>query len=317
MAQAWMRYLEVTLSSQKLKKTLRFGTSWMNDKDDLAIKVSGNKYMGSLKDACTIEIKNLTYGEVLQIIKGEFYDVKVVCGYRGSNRQTIFDGGVLYITNSVNSAKTNTIVILCASKLVARYGQSMLNLTLNSGINMYSAVKFVCKRAGINTALVSNELVKTLIQQTINVNDNVGSWIQKLTQANKNLITNADSSTNGNNILSIFDAARTNSRVFKIDNSLIDLNAGYPRLTSDGLTLTVMPTQSFVCGDVIQIDNSIINMPVRSRSEIEKNYGKFIDDRGCYMIYEMQYTLTNRDSEFSLTITGKSRSLVSNFTGVK
>ena len=317
MNNAWMRVLEVTLSSQKHKKSLTFGTNWKHGKDDLNINITGNKYMSMLKDSFTIKISNLTYSEVIQIISGEFYDVEIRCGYRHGNIQTIFNGGVLYITNSVNSAHTNTIIILCASKVVARFGQSRMNLTLNSGINMYSALKFICRRAGINTANISNDLTKTFVQETINVNDTLPQWIEKLTDANKTFIPNADSSVNANNILSIFDAQRTNARVFNISNDNINMQSGYPRLTSDGLTITLLPTQAFMCGDVIQIDNSLLNISVRSQSEISKNYAKYFDDKGCYMIYQMQYNLTNRSSEFSVEITGKSRSLVSSFMGVK
>ena len=152
---AWMRVLRVTLTSRKLKKQMVFGNSQFTTGFDLAIDVSGYKYLSSLKDNCTVKLTNLTYNEVMQIIVGEFYDVKIEAGYRDSSVQTIFDGGVLYISNAREDATTNTVIILCASKLVARYSQSRINLTLNSGINMYSAIKFGLKRAGISEVTIS------------------------------------------------------------------------------------------------------------------------------------------------------------------
>ena len=112
---AWMRILEVTLTSRKMKRQMVFGSNWRNGKDDLNIDIVGNKYMSALKDSCTIKLSNLTYSELIQIISGEFYDVTVKCGYRDANVQTIFDGGVLYISISLDDKKTNTVVILCAS----------------------------------------------------------------------------------------------------------------------------------------------------------------------------------------------------------
>ena len=36
----------------------------------LAITVSGNKFMSTLKDNCTVKISNLTYVEIVRIIMG-------------------------------------------------------------------------------------------------------------------------------------------------------------------------------------------------------------------------------------------------------
>ena len=312
---AWMRVLRVTLTSRKLKKQMVFGNSQFTTGFDLAIDVSGYKYLSSLKDNCTVKLTNLTYNEVMQIIVGEFYDVKIEAGYRDSSVQTIFDGGVLYISNAREDATTNTVIILCASKLVARYGQSRINLTLNSGINMYSAIKFGLKRAGISEVTISEQLKKRILSDKENVADSPQSWIDKLTKINDSFCVNADSSVNPNSIVSIFDANRSNARVITLKRDQLDLSSGYPRLTSDGLSMAVLPTFGYMCGDVIKIDNSLIDISVTSKDEISKNYGKYFDEEGCYMIYQIGYTLQNRGSSFSLDLTCKTRSLISNFTG--
>ena len=312
---AWMRVLRVTLTSRKLKKQMVFGNSQFTTGFDLAIDVSGYKYLSSLKDNCTVKLTNLTYNEVMQIIVGEFYDVKIEAGYRDSSVQTIFDGGVLYISNAREDATTNTVIILCASKLVARYGQSRINLTLNSGINMYSAIKFGLKRAGISEVTISEQLKKRILSDKENVADSPQSWIDKLTKINDSFCVNADSSVNPNSIVSIFDANRSNARVITLKRDQLDLSSGYPRLTSDGLSMAVLPTFGYMCGDVIKIDNSLIDISVTSKDEISKNYGKYFDEEGCYMIYQIGYTLQNRGSSFSLDLTCKTQSLISNFTG--
>ena len=117
------------------------------------------------------------------------------------------------------------------------------------------------------------------------INDTPGTWIDKLCAKNTNFISSSDSITN--QTFSIFDAAKSNARVIKLDANNIVLTGGYPRLTSDGLELTILPTFNFMCGDVIKIDNSIVDISVNSRDEISQNYAAYFSQKGEYMIYEM------------------------------
>lgn len=316
MSQAWIRLLEVHLVSTKLKRKFVFGRRESLDgslREQLNIDVIGYKYMSSLKDSCTIRIDNLTYTEVVSIIKGQYYDVEVKCGYRSSGLKTIFKGGVLYISNSLNSDKTNTIIILCASQMIAKYGQSRLNLSLNSGINLYSAINFACKKAGIKNANISSQFKKKFLQDTTNVDNTIASWLDKLAQENESYIVNSDSIADST--FSIFDATLSNQRVIKLKNDFIDLVGGYPQLTNQGLSLSIMPTFSFLCGDVIEIDNSLISLPVQDKSELSKNYGYFLDKDGQYMIIEQSFHLQNRGASFSITLSCKARNLISKLSG--
>ena len=303
---AWMRVLKVVLTSKKLNKRFEF-------EEPLSISVSGHKYMSTLKDTFTVKIDNLTYNEVTQIVMGQFYDVEIQCGYQKGNVNTIFNGGVLYISNKLNANKTNTIIILCTSKLVASYGQTRLNLTLNSGINLYSAINFICRRAGIPNSNVSTQFKKQFLTEIMTINDTPGTWIDKLCAKNTNFISSSDSITN--QTFSIFDAAKSNARVIKLDANNIVLTGGYPRLTSDGLELTILPTFNFMCGDVIKIDNSIVDISVNSRDEISQNYAAYFSQKGEYMIYEMNYTLQNRGQAFTLVLNCKNRDRISAYAG--
>ena len=308
---AWMRAIKIVFRSSKLKKQFVYGTS-DNDNDELNISCSVYKYMSALKDTATIKIKNLTYNEITQLIIGEFYDVEIWCGYRKGNVNKIFTGGVLYISNKLEG-NTNTAIILCASNLVAKYGQKRLNLTLNSGINLYSAINFICKRAGITNSNVSTQFKKQFLDNIMTVNDTTGSWLDKLCSNNSSYIMNSDGITNAT--LSIFDSAKSNSRVIKLKNSDIQLTNGYPRLTSEGLSLTLLPTFNFMCGDTIEIDNSIIDISVSNQSEISKNYGGYFSQKGQYMIYEMVYVLQNRGAVFTLEMKCKNRDRISAYVG--
>lgn len=310
---AWKRVLTVTLKSTKFKKAFVFGENYLEGKDDLYIRANIKKYMSSLKDIATIEIDNITYNEMSQIIMGEFYDVEIRAGYQKGNINKVFSGGVLYLSNKLNPDKTNTLYILCASNLVAKYGQSRINLTLNSGINLYSAIEFICRRAGVPNSNVSTQFKKIFLDEVMNVNDNVGTWIDKLCSNNSSYITNSDSVLE--NTFSIFDSTKSNSRVIALKNSDILLTGGYPRLTTDGLTLNMLPTFNFICGDIIKIDNSILDISVTTKEEIAKNYAAYFSQKGEYMITEMNYELENRGQTFNLELHCKNRDRISAYIG--
>lgn len=308
---AWMRILEIHLTSKKAKREMVFGA---NDVDNFNISVRGNKYMSTLKDNCTIRISNLTYSTIVQIISGEFYDVIVKCGYRQTEAFNIFKGAIIWVSNSLDDTKSNTVIILCGSELVATYSQSRLNLSLNSGINMYSALNFICKRAGIPNSGVSTQFKKQILKEVVECTDTAANWINNLCSTNSSYIVNSDSSSS-ESILTIYDANNTNARYINLTSDIINLTGGYPQLTKDGLSLSVMPTFNFVCGDVIHIDNSIIDISSTSQSEANTNKGYYIDKDGNYMVTEISYTLENRSSNFSINLLAKSRSLISNFIG--
>lgn len=312
---AWKRVLTVVLTSAKLKKSFTFGANYVQGQQDLSINVKIKKYMSALKDTAVIEIDNLTYNEISQIVMGEFYDIQVWCGYQKGNVNKVFAGGVLYISNRLNADRTNTLVILGASNIVAKYGQSRINLTLNSGINLYSAIEFICRRAGMTNSNISTQFKKTFLTEVMNVNDNVGSWLDKLSEVNQTYITNSDSILE--NTFSIFDAALSNSRVIKLDRADVLLTGGYPRLTSDGLNLNLLPTFNFVCGDVIKIDNAILDISVTNREEVVANYPAYFNQKGEYMITEMTYNLNNRAQTFNLQLLCKNRDRISAYAGGK
>lgn len=302
---AWMRVLRVTFTSQKYNLKMVF------TQDDLTMSIKGDKYMGCLSDSCTITINNLTYAEIVNLIAGEFYNVVVECGYKSGYLQTIFKGGVLYITNSLNDRKTTVTTILCGSELVAKFGQKRINLSLQSGINVFTAVKYVCERAGIPNSNVSPAFKEVVLHEIMNANDTVGNWIDALAKYDTSMITSADDSLNST--VTIFDALKDTQKIHVLSKDSIDLSGGYPQLDTSGLTLTVMPTIPFHCGEIIQIDPAMINIEDNGT----QNTGIFLDPKGQYMIYEIHYTLENRDSQFAIRMLCKSRSLLANVTTVR
>ena len=307
----WMRDIAVILTSKTLNKQMIFGQNWKQGKEDLDITINGAKYLSGLKDEFTIKIDNLTYNELLELIVGQYYDVEIKCGYRSSGIHTIFKGGVLYISNDIESRKTQSVIILCASKLVAKYGQQRLSLGLNSGINMYSAINFLMRRAGVKNSNVSEEFKNRIIRESEQVSSTINSFIENFTQAN-NMLINSDSSY-GNDV-TIWSPYRTDARLYDLTSNVTILVGGYPQLTSDGLSMSVLPSFNFMAGDTIKIDNSIINLGVYSKSEVFSNKGFYLDEDGKYMIFQLSYSLQNRGSQFSVRILAKSRGLMSKIT---
>lgn len=307
---AWIRKLEVILTSTKIKKQMLFGT---DDKQQLNISVNGGKYLSTMKDNFVVKISNLTYYEIVQIIQGEYYNIEIKCGYRTSGSETIFKGYVLYVSNKLEDRKTNTVYIICASQLVGLYNSKRLNLTLNSGINLYSAISFICKRSGIRALNIDDAFKHRFITEITTINNTAGEYINNIIGNSSSFVGNSD--TSGDNVVSIWDSSRKDARKITIREDNIILTGGYPTISSEGLTITLMPTFNFIPGDVIVIDNALIDLSITSKNEINSNPGYFLDKSGEYMIYEIQYALSNRSDEFSIQILAKSKSLLSNITG--
>lgn len=310
---AWMRVLRITLTTKSPGQNGKNKQLVIEEDANgvgLAVTVSGNKYMSTLKDNCTVKISNLTYAEIVQIITGQFYNIKIECGYKTNAIQTIFEGGVMYISNLRESVDTNTVTILCASHLVATYGQRRINLSFNSGVNLYSAIKFVCKVGGVPNPNISTQFKKQFLDAINNAsNQTAAEWVNDQTTKKGTYISSSDCV--GNSFMTLFDASKSNARVIKLNDETLLLTNGFPRMTADGLVFSVMPTFAFQCGDTIVMDNSLIQINVTSQSEATKNLGGLLDENGQYMIYEMHYELQNRGQNFYIEIYAKTRSRIS------
>lgn len=314
MSKAWMRDLQVHLTSTVTKKTFVFGTNWKQGKDDLAINISGYKYLSSMKDSFTVRITNLTYGELIQLIIGKYYTIEIKAGYRTDGAKTIFKGSVIYMSYEKQDNETNTVIILAGSNLVAKYGQSRMNLSLSSGINMYSALNFICKRAGISTSNIDKSFKNRVIREAASVQGTASSYLETFCSSN-NFVVSSDSSYS--NDVSIINPYKTNNRVISLTNDNVVLVNGYPKLNSDGLSMTLLPTFNFMPMDTIVIDNSLLDLSVSSANSSEYNKTYYLDENGKYMITQISYNLSNRSNSFYISILAKARSLYSKISGVE
>lgn len=310
MAKSWIRCLQVTLISSKLGSQLTFGSLNQFDGWEPTIEVKGYKYLSFLKDNCTITISNLDYSKIVEIMTGEYFDVQIDCGYVNGSIFTIFRGSVLYISNNIDDRETDVVTILCGSELMGRFSRERLKLNFNSGVNLYSALQFICKLQGIKNTDISTQLKTRFIDEIVNVNDTSAGFLEQLLSLSGSFVGNSDASVGST--FSFFDVSKTTHRIIPINNTLIDITNGHPHLNEDGLTLTVSPTTQYMCTDVIQIDNSIIGLEeVASTDQLTKIYGMYLDKDGQYMIHQIQYALENRGRAFSINLTCKSLSLIS------
>lgn len=313
MKKAWMRELEVILTSEKIKKQKIFGSNWKKGGNDLTISVSGTKRLSSMADKFTIQIENLTYNQILELIDGEYYDVEIKCGYRNKDKTgafTIFKGGVSYISNVLGDRKSNTVYIFCANKLVAKYGQSRINLTLNSGINMFSALDFISRIAGIKEFNIDESLKNRVNRDTTTISTNFANFIDNFTN-NNNLMINGDASYNSD--YSVW-TPRSDRKTIVLKDSTFILTGGYPTLNSEGVHIALIPTYNFMPGDVIKVDNSILDIGITSESGISENVGYYLDNENKYVITNIEYDLENRGSNFSIFLLAKSYSYYNQIT---
>lgn len=315
---AWQRVLRVRLVSTSRHKTLMFGTD-----NNLNISVDCYKYMSTLKDTAIIKIDNLTYREILEIIDGQYFDIEVEAGYQGSSINKIFSGGVLHVSNTLNGDRTNTCNILCTSKMIAKYSQQRLNLSFNSGVNMYSALKYVFKVAGIPNSNVSSQFKKRILTETETINATAASYVDSLCSENGTFITNTDDGES-NAIVTLFDASKTNKRTIDLTGRNCTIVGGYPQMSSDGVDFMMLPTVNLACGDVIKLDNSLIDISVSASgdsqaltSAVTESAQKafWLDKEELYMVFQLHYCLQNRGQAFTLSVNAKSRNLISKYIG--
>lgn len=314
MRKFWMRDLQVILSSDTHKAAMSFGMNWLKGKEDLDITVSGTKYLSGMKDSFTVRIKNLTYSELLRIIDGKFYSVEIKAGYRlnskTSGAMTIFKGSLIYASYQPGDVKTYTVILLCGNELVAKYGQSRLNFTLNSGINMYAALKYICERAGIANSNVSTALKNRIVRTAISSKSSAGNVLEQISTANGYLISSDVSDSN--NVVSILDILNGKPKVIDMSNNDFVLVEGYPSLSAEGLTMSMLPTYNLSPGNIIKIDNSLIDVSVSSANSSSYSKAMYFDKNAEYFITQLDYSLNNRNGTFMMTLTGRARSLYAN-----
>jgi hypothetical protein len=309
----WERVLYIELSSKKFKNNIKIGDNV--EQNNIIIELVANKYLSSLKDDCIIDIYNLTYSEILKYMVYEYNEVDVYAGYKSSGVHKIFSGKILHISNERESRETNIMRLICVSKLLGIY-QTKLNLTLQSGINMYSALNFIISRAGIKNSNVSEQLKRNVLTNVTRAQGKVSSILDMFTSKETDFGVSADASNES--IVSIWDLKRTDARVIIIKPESGLLINGYPKLSTDGLKFDSLPVYDFMPGDVLVVDNRLIDMSISSLGEAtsaEGVLGRYIDENDKYILFSVSYKLSNGQGQFKCSLHSKSKNLMLNITG--
>lgn len=336
----WKRVLQVRFSSADMPslKPVVFGSG----RDNLTISVSGQKVMSVQKDNFVIQLKNIPttsssvvkrndVGEITDVfidqsianysidqvalILGGYTDVEVVAGYEEGNIMTVFKGYVVYMSEKMeDDGKTSTLYVVCSSALTFKSGDK-ISMTCSKGTNLYSVINYVCKRYRIN-ADIDRRLKLRGLSEDLVFDDNLMSAIYAMQREDVRVAVNVDK-TDGGFDFQFWDMTTKDIRHIHIKKEMIVFSDGFPTITQEGLSLSVMPTFNFKPGDVIKIDDqSLIQMTQTSLSGYMQtpNLTQFYDANGEYIIHQININLENRGNAFKFQMICKSKSLFSNIT---
>ena len=309
----WMRQIEVRLSSKLTKKKIVFGGEGASQ---LNICVKGGKYLSALKDKGSVTISNLTYAQIVELIVGEYYDIEIWAGYRTQQLQCYFKGAVSYISDKIQARRDNTCYILFASQMVASYSRARMNLCLNSGINLYSAFNYICLTNGISSSHLPQSLKEEFLQEVTQNYGTPATLAEQLADNTGQFTIDTDSSIDGGGVI---DCTKlSDKRQIRLNPDSINFTKGNPTLDKDGLHITVLPTFCFKPGDIIFIDNAIIDVSISDPEQVSSTFkSNYIDPNGAYMILQIDYDLNNREKAFEISIKARALSIIANITGAK
>jgi len=309
----WMRQIEVRLYSNLTHKKIIFGGT---DKNQLTISVKGNKYLSALKDKGTCTISNLTYAQITELILGKYYQIEIWAGYRTQQLQCYFKGEVSYISNKIRTRRDHECYIIFASKMVASYSQQRMNLNLNSGINLYAAFNYICLTNGISTSHLPNSLKNEFLEEVTQNYGTPATLCDQLANNTSSFSIDTDASIDGGGVIDC--TTFKDKRFIRLNPDTINFTKGNPTLDSDGLHITLLPTFCFKPGDIIIIDNAILDLSISNAESVTSTFkSNYLDSNGAYMIMELDYNFENRGTTFEINIRARSLNIISNVTGAK
>lgn len=312
----WIRLLYIRLAPWESSEWHEYGHT-TDDSKKPKIEISGGKYLSCLKDNFTIKIYNLPMPEILKIMIGQWFHVQIYAGYLGlQNRESadgklLFDGGVISISNQKNEYKDNVLSLVCGSRFMARAMKWRCNVNFSSGVNMYTAIRYIGSKAGLTNISVSDSFKGEFYTQIQSAKSTAGNFYDTLASGNDSFFDNADS-TDGAQI-SFFNALRyENRQVLEVDMNKGMMIGGTPQVTSNGVTWDSLPVYNYKCGDLVHLDNSYINAGGNdSYSSVTSSVPNafYMDTEGLYYIYELTYNLSNTTGNFDIHILAKAKSL--------
>lgn len=296
----WIRNIKVVLSNEK-------GQSYIFKSGDpeLNIDIQGTKNLALNKDKGIVTITNLPYTFLVKLINEQFYNIEIFAGYgRETEPERYFKGEVSYISQKIHSNHDVDTYINFASKYIAKFSQTRMNLTLNSGINIYAAVNYICQSAGINPDYVnvSESLRDSYLPYNIDLYDQPGNLIEQIVQyAGNDFSISTDSSSDSSFYI---DCTRLgDKRRIYIDRNSVVIAKGNPTISSAGLKATLLPMINLMPGDIIHFPNDMVDASIASADVTNTRTTEFFDPYGWYMVRQIDYHFQNRGATFELNIT--------------
>lgn len=338
-APVWMRKIQVILSAKhaateddrKIYKDItkkNYTNSGMRvvfgdntDTENFQIRISGTKFLALTKDNGTVEISNVSYDTIALIQALQLYRIEIKVGYHNTGSlETIAKGEVSFITQKIHSRHDSTLYISYASELVAGWSQSRINFSIRSGVNYYAMIQQLFLNQGANRkdlSAISPTLQQEVIDRILSDNASSTSIVEYALSTNKNgLYVSADSSYYGS-LLNV--KTLEESRLIDLPLDSIFIVDGNPKLTSNGLELKLLPFRNFCPGDVIRIDNAIIDLStgLTSTESARQTYNtSYLSPNGTYMIRQVDYVFENRGKNFYLNLNCLSTDIYKGVTGV-
>lgn len=317
----WIRLLYVELAQWGSTEWHVYGKT-IDDSHKPHITISGNKYLSPVKDNFTVKIYNLPFTEIAKIQLQKLFHIQIFCGYLGGQQynafdgKRIFDGGIVNIVNQKTEYKDNIVTLVCASKLVAKAQEWRCNISFNSGINMYSAMKYIGKQAGLTNMNISDSFKHQYFEVANKATGSASSYLDKLSSTNNTQFFSADNSEGAD--FSAHSSREGGMRQIVIDPAKGMMIGSAPKLTSSGLNWTSLPVFNYLPGDLCQIDNSLIDTSQGQDSlsgTTSTPNTVYLNQQGLYYIFDLGYELDNTDGSFQVNIHAKTKDLFDNVTG--
>ena len=310
----WIRNIKVVLTSKKNGKQFIF----QSGRDELNIDIIGTKNLALLKDKGTVTITNLPYDIILRIVADEYYGIEIFVGY-GKDEKCLdryFKGEVSFISQKIHSRHDVDTYITYASTYVAKFSQQRINLTLNSGINLYAAISYLCQQTGLRININPANLRDYYLSETRTLIDQPGNLIEQIAAiSGEKFQLSTDESENG---LYIDCTTLQDKRKIVLDPNMILIAKGNPTISLAGLKMTVLPMFNFKPGDIITVPNSMIDVSVSDAEAVPSTFNpNFLSKTQQYMIRQINYHFQNRASIFELNITAVAVDLLKNIVGAE
>lgn len=292
-----------------------------SNNDNYNIRVTGTKNLGLSLDAGVIQISNVSYETIALIMNLKLYKVTIKVGYKSSGTLfTIAKGEISYIQQKIRSRRDYELYITFASELVAGWSQNRINFSIRSGVNMYDMFNWMFMQQGLSTDRTQiSPALKNIVLENMFVNSGTSVSIieeamNTYSNSTKGFILDADSSEG--KVISI--STLKDKKVLVINTNMINIANGNPTVTSDGLDISLFPVYNFMPGNILQIDNRIIDTSqgMTSQSGIQNNFNtNFLDPNGYYIITNIRYTFENRGDTFLFNCQAKALNTFKNLVG--